>query len=88
MEKFLSVTGFGNVNEGHYERGHVLASDYFSSKNLDFSECYEAYEEGKDSELGKHWIDAERFANLALYAFNLQDCSMLELELVDEDVYG
>ena len=88
MEKFLSVTGFGNVHEGHFESGHVLASEYFTSRNLDFSKCYESYKKDQDSELAKHWLEAEKYANLALYAFNLQDCSMLELELVDEDIYG
>lgn len=88
MEKFLSITGFGNVHEEHFENGHVLASEYFTNRNLDFLKCYEAYEKDNDSKLGKHWIDAEKHANLALYASNLQDCSMLELELVDEDIYG
>ena len=88
MEKFLSVTGFGNIHEGHYERGYVLARDYFRSRDLDFLECYQAHEKDRESELGKHWFDAEKYANLALYASDLQDCSMLTLEIVDEDYYG
>ena len=88
MEKFLSVTGFGPVHEGHFERGYILASEYFQSRDLDFLECYKAYELDKNSKLGKHWIDAERKANLVLYASNIQDYAMLDLEIVDEDYYG
>jgi len=88
MEKFLTVTGFGNVHEGHFERGYVLAMDYFQERNLDFLECYEGYQKDKDSELGKHWVGAGKFANLVLYASNQQDFSTLELEIVDEVVYG
>ena len=51
MEKFLSVSGFGNAHEGHYERGYVLAEDYFHSRNLDFYECYKAYQEDKKQSL-------------------------------------
>ncbi len=88
MEQFLSVTGFGSVHEGHFESGYVLAREYFESRKLDILECYEAHEKDRESELGKHWIEAQRYANLALFADNLQDYSMLELEIVDEDYYG
>ncbi len=87
MEKFLSIDGFGDVHSVHFESGIVLARAYFSKHRLDFFECYEAFEKDKDSELGQHWEAAERRANLALYAFNLQDSSMLELEIVDEEGY-
>jgi len=87
MEMFLSITGFGNVCETHFESGIVLARDYFSENNLDFLKCYDAYEKDESSKLGLHWREAERKANLALYAFNLQDSSMLELEVSDEDNY-
>ncbi len=83
----MSIDGFGNVHEAHFECGIVLARDYFSKHRLAFLECYEAYEKDKDSELGQHWEAAERRANLALYAFNLQDNSMLELEIEDEEFY-
>ncbi len=87
MQKFLSVTGFGNAQEEHFESGHALASEYFDSRNLVFLECYQAYEKDNKSTLGKHWLEAENYANLALYASNLQDCSMLELEIEDEDIF-
>lgn len=87
MEKFLSVSGFGDVYEPHYESGYALAKEYFESRNLDFLECFEAYEQNKDSKLGKHWLEAGRYTNLALYAWNLQDSSCLTLEVVDEDYY-
>ncbi len=83
MEMFLSVTGFGDVHETHFESGIVLAREYFSGNNLDFLKCYEAFEKNDKSELGLHWLNAERKANLALFAFNLQDNSMLELEVSD-----
>jgi len=79
MEKFLSIDGCGDVCEHHFESGIVLARDYFSEHGLDFLACYEAFERDDKSELGQHWIAAENKANLALYAFNLQDNSMLEL---------
>ena len=87
MEKFLSINGFGDVQEKHFESGIVLAKGYFSKHHLDFLECYYAFEKGNNSELGKHWCKAEQEANLALYAFNLQDSSMLELEVIDEGYY-
>ena len=87
MDKYLSVTGFGNVHEAHFERGYELATEYFNSRNLDFSKCFEAYEKDQGSRLGMHWVEAEKCANLALYAFNLQDCSMLELNIENEDIY-
>ncbi len=87
MEKFLSISGFGDVSERHYESGIVLARQYFLARDLDFYKCYNAYVKDETSELGLQWIAAEREANLALYAFNLQDSSMLELELADEEVY-
>ncbi len=84
MEKFLSVSGFGDVHEMHFESGLVLAINYFSEHNLDFLECYEAFEKDGKSELGQHWVTAESKANLALYGFNLQDSSMLELDVENE----
>lgn len=87
MDKFLSVTGFGNVHEAHFESGLVLARDYFSEHGLDYLACYEAFEKDEKSDLGQHWVAAEQKANLALYGFNLQDSSMLELKLVDEEFY-
>ena len=87
MEKFLSVDGFGDVHEVHFESGIELAKGYFSKHNLDFLECYNAFEKNEKSELGKHWSKAEQKANLALYAFNLQDSSMLELGISGEEFY-
>ncbi len=87
MKKVLSVSGFGDVHEDHFESGLVLARRYFSEHNLDFLECYNAFEDNKKSELGKHWANAELQANLALYAFNLQDSSMLELKVIGRDIY-
>ena len=84
MEKYLSIDGFGDVHEEHFECGLVLAENYFSKHGLDFLKCYEAFDKDENLELGKHWGKAEQEANLALYAFNLQDSSMLELEIVDE----
>ena len=81
MEKFLSISGFGDVHETHLESGIVLADDYFTQQDLDFLKCFEAHEKDANSELGQHWIAAEGKANLALYAFNLQDNSMLELKI-------
>ena len=85
MEKLLSISGFGDVHEEHFESGLVLARYYFSTRDLDFLECYEAFEVDEKSELGQHWLAAEDKANLALYGFNLQDSSMLELEVVNEN---
>ncbi len=87
MEKFLSVSGFGDAREEHFESGLVLARDYFSERGLDFLECHDAYIKNQDSELGMHWQKAECKANLALYAFNLQKSSILELEIIDEYIY-
>lgn len=87
MDKYLSVSGFGDVHEGHFESGIILARDYFSEQGLDFLECHDAYIKNQNSELGIQWQEAERKANLALYTFNLQDSSMLELEIIDEDIY-
>ena len=86
MEKFLSVSGFGDVHETHFESGLVLAINYFSEYDLDFLECYEAFEKDGKSELGQHWLAAESKANLALYGFNLQDSSRLELDIVNEQL--
>lgn len=87
MEKFLSISGFGDVYEEHFESGIVLARDYFAEQNLNFLECHAAYIKNQNSELGIHWQKAEGKANLALYGFNLQGNSMLELEIVDEEIY-
>ena len=87
MEKFLSISGFGDVSEMHFESGIELAQDYFLEQGLDFLECYQAYKKEEKSELGQHWITAEHKANLVLYAYKLQNNSMLELEVVDEEVY-
>ncbi|MCF6205071.1 MAG: hypothetical protein L3J59_15615, partial [Methylococcaceae bacterium] len=54
----------------------------FFEHGLDFLKCYDAFDKDEKSELGKHWSKAEQVANLALYGFNLQDSSMLELEVV------
>ncbi len=87
MEKFLSIDGFGSVHSLHFERGIVLAREYFSKHELDFLECYEAYQVNEGSELGQHWLAAEARANLVLYASNLYDTATLELEIVDEEGY-
>ena len=84
MEKFLSISGFGDVHETHFESGLVLAVNYFSEYELDFLECYEAFEKDEKSELGQHWLAAESKANLALYGFNLQGSFMLELGVSSE----
>ncbi len=87
MEKFLSIDGFGDVHDLHFESGLELARRYFSEHNLDFLECYESYKKDEKSVLGLHWREAERQTNLALYAFNLQDSSMLELKVIGRDIY-
>jgi len=87
MMKYLSVSGFGDVSEEHFESGLALAENYFSEHGLDFLECHDKHLKNQTSELGMHWQKAERKANLALYAFNLQDGSMLELE-IREDSYN
>ena len=86
MEKYLSIDGFGDVHEAHFESGLVLAVAYFSENDLDFIECYKAFKNNEKSELSKHWTVAESKANLALYGFNLQDNSMLVLNVVNEQL--
>lgn len=85
MEKYLSIDGFGDVHEAHFESGLILARVYFSEHGLDFIECYKAFKKNEKSDLGQHWVAAESKANLALYGFNLQDNSMLELEVINEE---
>ncbi len=87
MEKVLTVSGFGDVHEEHFESGLILAENYFFEHGLDFLACYKAFEKDEKSELGLHWVAAEDKANLALYGFNLQDSSMLELGIDGEDFY-
>ena len=87
MKKYLSIDGFGDVHEEHFECGLVLAENYFSEYGLDFLECYESYKKDENSVLGQHWREAEQEANLALYAFGLQGSSMLELKIVDKKSY-
>ena len=84
MEKILSVSGFGDIFSVHFEAGIVLAEEYFDQNNLDFLKCHEAFEKDENSTLVRHWAAAQTKANLALYAFNLQDSSMLELEISEE----
>lgn len=86
MGIFLSIDGFGDVHEAHFESGLELARGYFSENNLDYLECYESYKRDNNSILGQHWSKAEDKANLALYAFNLQDNSILELVVVNREL--
>ena len=85
MMKYLSVSGFGDVSEEDFESGLMLAENYFSKHGLDFLECHDEHLKNQNSELGMHWKKAERKASLALYAFNLQDNSMLILEVSGEE---
>lgn len=78
MEKVLSTSGIGQTWGDVLESGLVLAEAYFEEHKLDFLECFEAYE---NSDLGKHWLTAKRKADLALYASNIQDDSMIILEV-------
>lgn len=52
MEKFLSIGGFGDVHEEHFEGGLALARNYFSEYGLDFLECHDAYAKNQNSKLG------------------------------------
>ncbi len=63
MEKVLTVSGFGDVHEEHFERGLVLAENYFFEHGLDFLKCYDVFDKDEKSELGKHWSKAEQVAN-------------------------
>ena len=81
MEKVLTASGIGQAWGDVLESGLVLAEGYFQEYDLDFESCHEAFENDENSELGKHWLAAENKANLALYAFNIQDDSMVVLEV-------
>ena len=58
--------------------------EYFDRNILDFLECYEAFEKKESSDLGQHWVAAQKRTNLVFYGFNLQESSMLELDISEE----
>ena len=87
-EEVIYMTGRDNgVKLFHKVKTSTHLRDYFFENGLDFLKCYKAFEKDEKSELGQHWITAESNANLALYAFNLQDSSLLQLEVVNEKYY-
>lgn len=80
MNKFeLGAEGVGDVPDYLAQDGLELAVLYFAENDLDPAECYAAYKQSPDSELGKAWYTAETEANRAIQGNKKYDNSMIVL---------
>ncbi|PHY62284.1 hypothetical protein CS023_10295 [Shewanella xiamenensis] len=80
MNKFeLGAEGVGDVPDYLAQEGLELAVLYFEENDLDPAECYVAYKQAPDSELGQAWYAAETEANRVLQGNKRYDNSMIVL---------
>lgn len=80
MNKFeLGAEGVGDVPDYLAQEGLELAVLYFEETHLDPAECYAAYMQAPDSELGQVWYAAETEANRVLQGNKRYDNSMIVL---------
>ena len=86
MSKFeLGAYTIGDAPQYLADEGVELAKKYFDDHDIDPFVCFDAYEHDQDSELGKHWLAAEREANRVLAGDDRYDNSMVVLETVELD---
>ena len=77
MNKFeLGAEGVGDVPDYLAQEGLELAVLYFEENDLDPAECYVAYKQAPDSELGQAWYAAETEANRVIQGNKKYDNSM------------
>ncbi|QQK58810.1 hypothetical protein FJD32_004365 [Shewanella sp. LC6] len=80
MNKFeLGADGVGDVPDYLAQEGLELAVIYFEENDLDPAECYFAYKQAPDSELGQAWYAAETEANRVIQGNKKYDNSMIVL---------
>ncbi|GGM78290.1 hypothetical protein GCM10009124_01310 [Shewanella xiamenensis] len=80
MNKFeLGAEGVGDVPDYLAQEGLESAVLYFEENDLDPAECYAAYKQAPDSELGQAWYAAETEANRVLQGNKRYDNSMIVL---------
>ncbi|MEE1980256.1 hypothetical protein [Shewanella xiamenensis] len=80
MNKFeLGAEGVGDVPDYLAQEGLELAVLYFEKNGLDPAECYVAYKQAPDSELGQAWYVAETEANRVIQGNKKYDNSMIVL---------
>ena len=80
MNKFeLGADGVGDVPDYLAQEGLELAVNYFEENDLDPAECYFAYKQAPDSELGQAWYTAETEANRVIQGNKKYDNSMIVL---------
>ncbi|NRD30656.1 hypothetical protein HQQ92_02295 [Shewanella sp. DC2-4] len=80
MNKFkLGAEGVGDVPDYLAQEGLELAVLYFQENDLEPAECYAAYKQAPDSELGQAWYTAETDANRVIQGNKRYDNSMIVL---------
>ncbi|MEL4373251.1 hypothetical protein [Shewanella xiamenensis] len=80
MNKFeLGAEGVGDVPDYLAQEGLELAVLYFEKNDLDPAECYAAFKQAPDSELGQAWYAAETEANRVIQGNKRYDNSMIML---------
>lgn len=80
MNKFkLGAEGVGDVPDYLAQEGLELAAIYFQENDLEPAECYAAYKQAPDSELGQAWYAAETDANRVIQGNKRYDNSMIVL---------
>ncbi|MDV5170978.1 hypothetical protein [Photobacterium rosenbergii] len=84
MSKFeLGAYTIGDAPQYLADEGVELAKKYFDEQDIDMLVCFEAYERDQNSDLGRHWLAAEREANRVLAGDGRYDNSMVVLEAVE-----
>ena len=80
INKFeLGAEGVGDVPDYLAQEGLELAVIYFEENDLDPAECYAAFKQAPDSELGQVWNAAETEANRVIQGNKRYDNSMIVL---------
>jgi len=79
-KKELIAVGVGDVPSWLADEGLELAISYFEENDLSPKACYEAKRDDSDSELAKHWSNAETLANKVLLSDSRYDQSMINLD--------
>lgn len=81
MRVLLTASSMGDAPDYLAEEGLELAQCYFDLEDLDPYECFTAYQTNPDSSLSRHWIAAEKEANLVLAGNRMYDNSMITIEI-------
>jgi len=79
-EKELIASGIGDVPSWLANEGLELAEKYFEDHDLIPEDCYEAYNNGNNSQLANYWVQAEKIANNVLAGDERYENSMINLE--------